>query len=149
MQEADQKGGKEEVHTMSSSLDLNIDVPQADLRGLTALLFDDGKRRVFLLFERLTRRSRPDLPDVPEENDIQRALGAIGVKYSHRNDDVLLPSRIEEERSRNALKVQLTFGMARSERSICIRSINDAKPPQENPRTLEHKPTLNGPSRRK
>ncbi|KAI9571817.1 P-loop containing nucleoside triphosphate hydrolase protein [Boletus coccyginus] len=69
-QEADQKGGKEE----------------ADLRGLTALLFDD------------------DAPDVPEENDIQEALGAIGVQYSHRNDDVLLPSRIEEERSRNALK---------------------------------------------
>ncbi|KAG2072015.1 hypothetical protein BDR04DRAFT_1097272 [Suillus decipiens] len=29
---------------------------------------------------------------------------AIGVKYSHRNDDVLLPSRIEEERSRTALE---------------------------------------------
>lgn len=36
-------------------------------------------------------------------------LGAIGVKYSHRNDDVLLPSRIEEERSRNVLKVQITW----------------------------------------
>ncbi|KAH0833982.1 RAD26-like SNF2 family DNA-dependent ATPase [Lanmaoa asiatica] len=70
VQEADQKGGKEE----------------ADLRGLTALLFDD------------------DPPEVPEENDIQKTLSAIGVKYSHRNDDVLLPSRIEEERSRNALK---------------------------------------------
>jgi len=31
------------------------------------------------------------------------------VKYSHRNDDVLLPSRIEEERSRDALKVQITW----------------------------------------
>ncbi|KIK94177.1 hypothetical protein PAXRUDRAFT_784462 [Paxillus rubicundulus Ve08.2h10] len=69
MQEADQKGGNEE----------------ADLRGLTALLFDD------------------DPPEV-DENDIQKTLGAIGVKYSHLNDDVLLPSRIEEERSRNALK---------------------------------------------
>jgi len=69
VQEADQKGGKEE----------------GDLRGLTALLFDD------------------DPPEVPKD-DIQKALGAIGVKYSHRNDDVLLPSRIEEERSRNALK---------------------------------------------
>ncbi|KIJ61227.1 hypothetical protein HYDPIDRAFT_97032 [Hydnomerulius pinastri MD-312] len=68
--EADQKGGKDE----------------ADLRGLTALLFDD------------------DPPEVAEENDIQKTLSAIGVKYSHRNDDVLLPSRIEEERSRNALK---------------------------------------------
>jgi hypothetical protein len=50
-----------------------------------------------------------DPPEVPEGNDIQKALGAIGVKYSHRNDDVLLPSRIEEERSRNALKVQITW----------------------------------------
>ncbi|KAG9311072.1 P-loop containing nucleoside triphosphate hydrolase protein [Chiua virens] len=70
VQEADQKGGKEE----------------ADLRGLTALLFDD------------------DPPEVPEENDIQRTLGAIGVKYSHRNDEVLRTSTIEEERSSNALK---------------------------------------------
>ena len=49
-----------------------------------------------------------DPPEVPED-DIQKALGAIGVKYSHRNDDVLLPSRIEEERSRNALKVHITW----------------------------------------
>ncbi|KAF9228076.1 hypothetical protein BS17DRAFT_318817 [Gyrodon lividus] len=70
VQEADQKSGKEE----------------ADLRGLTALLFDD------------------DPPEIADENDIQKTLDAIGVKYSHRNNDVLLPSRIEEERSRNVLK---------------------------------------------
>jgi len=70
LQEADQKGSKED----------------ADLRGLTALLFDD------------------DAPEVVEEDDVQKMFGAIGVKYSHRNDDVLVPSRIEEERSRSALK---------------------------------------------
>ncbi|KAG8215230.1 RAD26-like SNF2 family DNA-dependent ATPase [Butyriboletus roseoflavus] len=70
VQEVDPKGGKEE----------------ADLRGLTALLFDD------------------DPPEVLDENDMHKTLGALGVKYSHRNDDVLLPSRIEEERSRKALK---------------------------------------------
>ncbi|KAF9238323.1 P-loop containing nucleoside triphosphate hydrolase protein [Melanogaster broomeanus] len=75
VQEADQRGGKEEL---TSSV--------GDLRGLTALLFDD------------------DPPELVEENDIHKTLSAIGVKYSHRNDDVLLPSRIEEERSRNALK---------------------------------------------
>ncbi|KAH7924359.1 hypothetical protein BV22DRAFT_517474 [Leucogyrophana mollusca] len=68
--EADAKGSKED----------------AELRGLSALLFDD------------------DPPEIAEENDIHKTLNAIGVKYSHRNDDVLLPSRIEEERSRNALK---------------------------------------------
>lgn len=50
-----------------------------------------------------------DPPEVLEESDIQKTLGALGVKYSHRNDDVLLPSRIEEERSRNALKVQIVW----------------------------------------
>ncbi|KAL4077447.1 P-loop containing nucleoside triphosphate hydrolase protein [Scleroderma citrinum] len=68
--EADLKGGKEE----------------ADLRGLSVLLFDD------------------EPPDVIEDNDIQKTLSAIGVKYSHRNDDILQPSRIEEERSRDALR---------------------------------------------
>lgn len=58
-----------------------------------------------LLLRTLTRRLFLDPPEVPEENDIQLTLDAIGVKYSHRNDDVLLPSRIEEERSRNALRV--------------------------------------------
>ncbi|KIN93058.1 hypothetical protein M404DRAFT_171863, partial [Pisolithus tinctorius Marx 270] len=68
--EADVKGGKEE----------------ADLRGLSALLFDD------------------EPPDLAEENDVQKTLGEIGVRYSHRNDDILQPSRIEEERSRDALR---------------------------------------------
>ena len=46
-------------------------------------------------------------PEVAGDNDIHKTLSAIGVKYSHRNDDVLLPSRIEEERSRTALKVSI------------------------------------------
>ncbi|KAH7909981.1 RAD26-like SNF2 family DNA-dependent ATPase [Hygrophoropsis aurantiaca] len=70
--EADAKGSKED----------------AELRGLSALLFDD------------------DPPDIVEEDDIHKTLNAIGVKYSHRNDDVLLPSRVEEERARNAIKAK-------------------------------------------
>ncbi|KAG6374054.1 P-loop containing nucleoside triphosphate hydrolase protein [Boletus reticuloceps] len=78
----------------------------SDLRGLTALLFDDGKCQwiVYQFIGKIDEVFASDPPDVPEENGIQKALGAIGVKYSHRNDDVLLPSRVEEERSRNALK---------------------------------------------
>ena len=57
----------------------------------------------------------PDPPAVPEENGIQKTLNAVGVKYSHRNDEVLLPSRVEEERSRNALLVDtLSFTSRRN-----------------------------------
>jgi hypothetical protein len=59
------------------------------------------------LVTRLTRVLK-EPPEVAEDNDIHKTLSAIGVKYSHRNDDVLLPSRIEEERSRNALKVSIS-----------------------------------------
>jgi len=50
-------------------------------------------------------------PDVAEDNDIQKTFSAIGVKYSHRNDDILQPSRIEEERSRDALRVGKMAGV--------------------------------------
>ena len=34
---------------------------------------------------------------------IQKTLNAIGVKYSHHNDEILVPSRIEEERTKTLL----------------------------------------------
>jgi len=37
----------------------------------------------------------------PREGD--SILDTIGVKYSHHNDEVLLPSRIEEERTKKTL----------------------------------------------
>ena len=40
------------------------------------------------------------------DNDaIQKTLNAIGVTYSHINDELLLPSRIEEERTKTTLRV--------------------------------------------
>jgi Helicase-associated putative binding domain, C-terminal len=54
----------------------------------------------------LTRDWRdPDPLPRQDEDAIHETLNAIGVKYRHRNDEVLLPSRIEEERARNAVRV--------------------------------------------
>ncbi|KAI0668887.1 P-loop containing nucleoside triphosphate hydrolase protein [Trametes maxima] len=52
-----------------------------DLRGLGALLFDDAP---------------PDLK--PKPNDIEKTLSAIGVHYTHRNDDLIAESAIEGQR---------------------------------------------------
>jgi len=43
---------------------------------------------------------------VPREQDvIQKTLNAIGVTYSHMNDDILVPSKIEAERTKQSLLV--------------------------------------------
>jgi len=60
----------------------------ANLKGLGALLFDDAV---------------PDVQDT--DNDvILKTLNATGVKYSHINDQLLQPSRIEEERTKDTLR---------------------------------------------
>lgn len=40
-----------------------------------------------------------------EDGDIHRVLKGHGVKYSHRNDQILVANPIEEERSKAAVKV--------------------------------------------
>ena len=40
---------------------------------------------------------------------IQKTLNAIGVTYSHMNDDVLVSSRIEAERTKQSLIVRDVF----------------------------------------
>jgi len=40
---------------------------------------------------------------------IQKTLNAIGVTYSHMNDDILVPSRIEAERTKQSLIVRGVF----------------------------------------
>lgn len=51
----------------------------------------------------LTRPSALRPSNLSEGNSIQTMLNTIGVKYSHHNDEVLLPSRIEEERTKKTL----------------------------------------------
>ncbi|OAX33766.1 hypothetical protein K503DRAFT_699906 [Rhizopogon vinicolor AM-OR11-026] len=114
--EADSKSGKEE----------------ADLRGLSALLFDD------------------EPPEVADDNDIHKTLSAIGVKYSHRNDDVLLPSRIEEERSRTALKeAKRKRAAANKQKSGRQGSPKKSKTPEPQwpPRRKHHKAPLSPQSK--
>jgi len=61
---------------------------EENLKGLGALLFDDA-----------TPSTRPK----SEQDVIQKTLNAIGVTYSHMNDDILVPSRIEAERTKQTL----------------------------------------------
>lgn len=51
----------------------------------------------------VARLPAPQLSNPNEEDSIQTILNTIGVKYSHLNDEILLPSRIEEERTRKSL----------------------------------------------
>ncbi|XP_006455871.1 hypothetical protein AGABI2DRAFT_76351 [Agaricus bisporus var. bisporus H97] len=68
--------------------DAGISKEDSTLKGLGALLFDD---------------EAPKLSTLNEEDSIQAILNTIGVKYSHLNDEILLPSRIEEERTKKSL----------------------------------------------
>ncbi|KDQ54547.1 hypothetical protein JAAARDRAFT_397967 [Jaapia argillacea MUCL 33604] len=61
-----------------------------DLRGLGALLFDEEVPAVVI--------------EPKTDDEIQKTLNSYGVKYSHRNDDILAPNRIEEERARADLQ---------------------------------------------
>ncbi|RDX43671.1 hypothetical protein OH76DRAFT_1544375 [Lentinus brumalis] len=58
-----------------------------ELRGLGALLFDD------------------DTPKVKEEqNEVEKTLSALGVQYSHRNDDLIAENTIEVQRMKKLLE---------------------------------------------
>ncbi|KAI0742679.1 P-loop containing nucleoside triphosphate hydrolase protein [Daedaleopsis nitida] len=58
-----------------------------DLRGLGALMFDDAN------------------PEVKEEpNDVEKTLSALGVQYTHRNDDLIAESTIEGQRVQKLLE---------------------------------------------
>ena len=48
----------------------------------------------------------PSIRPKTEQDMIQRTLNAIGVTYSHMNDDILVPSRIEAERTKQTLIVR-------------------------------------------
>jgi Helicase-associated putative binding domain, C-terminal len=46
------------------------------------------------------------VPEVKEDS-VTKILESRGIKYSHRNDDILVPNAIEEQQMRKARKVQL------------------------------------------
>ena len=49
-----------------------------------------------------------DAPEVKNEpNDIEKTLSALGVQYTHRNDDLIAESTIEAQRVQRLLEVRM------------------------------------------
>ncbi|EDR09438.1 RAD26-like SNF2 family DNA-dependent ATPase [Laccaria bicolor S238N-H82] len=131
--EADAKVGKEDVYICSHptrTLLINFE-QQGNLRGLGALLFDDGRNGPYIVVVHHLLCITAPPPAEPREQDvIQKTLNAIGVTYSHLNDEILVPSRIEEERTKQTLK-------RRKKKS---KPEESASKPQWPPRRKHHKP---------
>ncbi|TFK17535.1 hypothetical protein FA15DRAFT_604879 [Coprinopsis marcescibilis] len=84
------KGAKGKRASNKELLEAEAKVGKEDstVKGLARLLFED------------------DLPEVKEteEDKITKSLNAIGVKYSHMNDKILRPSKVEEERTKQTIR---------------------------------------------
>ncbi|KIM41907.1 hypothetical protein M413DRAFT_445116 [Hebeloma cylindrosporum] len=98
--------------------DTKVGKDDGNMKGLGALLFDDD----------------PPLTTPREQDVIQKTLNAIGVRYSHMNDEILVPSKIEEERTKQTLlKVR--------KRKSKMSEKKEASPkPQWPPKRRHHKP---------
>ncbi|RPD77013.1 hypothetical protein L226DRAFT_459287 [Lentinus tigrinus ALCF2SS1-7] len=92
-----------------------------ELRGLGALLFDD------------------DTPEVKHQpNDIEKTLSALGVKYTHRNDDLIAESTIEAQRMQKLLEEKKKAIKKAKQRR---QSGKEKSPvPEWPPRRKHHKP---------
>jgi hypothetical protein len=44
------------------------------------------------------------------EKSVTKILESRGIRYSHRNDEILVPNTIEEQQMRNARKVREVVG---------------------------------------
>ncbi|EIW76686.1 hypothetical protein CONPUDRAFT_63659 [Coniophora puteana RWD-64-598 SS2] len=119
------RSSSQKVDKWVHDADSKANKEDTDLKGLSALLFDD------------------EIPEIQSQGDVQDTLAAIGVKYSHHNDEVLIPSRIEEERSRNALKKNARAKSIRRPNASSSTTRRDKTPePVWPPRRRHHKPTL-------
>lgn len=56
-----------------------------------------------LLKSNVGRMLAPPPTESREQDVIQKTLNSVGVMYSHHNDEILVPSRIEEERTKKML----------------------------------------------
>lgn len=69
----------------------------------------------------------PPTMETREQDIIQKTLNAIGVTYSHHNDEILVPSRIEEERTKKVLvrlDTPYRFPSDRYSRELAARRLN-------------------------
>ncbi|KAF9006951.1 P-loop containing nucleoside triphosphate hydrolase protein [Cyathus striatus] len=94
---ANMHGGRPGKHISEGDRDIveanvKIGKDEANLKGLGNLLFDDGAC------------SSPPFVHTKEQDAIQKTLNDIGVTYSHLNNEILVPSRIEEERTKKTKK---------------------------------------------
>jgi DNA excision repair protein ERCC-6-like 2 len=81
---------------------------------------------------------------------IQKTLNAIGVTYSHMNDDILVPSKIEAERTKQTLIVRgvlsllyrwkLIFFVKKTRKKAKEKEGNEAPTVQWPPKRQHHKP---------
>ncbi|KAJ7584880.1 P-loop containing nucleoside triphosphate hydrolase protein [Mycena floridula] len=83
---ANMKGGGKSG--TSAKTDVDGGEKEEDLHGIEDLLFNEGP-----------------VPQLEvEEGEIQKLLSEAGIMYSHRNDHILQPSRIEEQRAKVTLE---------------------------------------------
>ena len=73
------------------------------------------------------------VPGVPEvkEDSVSKILERRGIKYSHRNDDILVPNTIEEQQMKKARKVR---GLGIYPYTISSHSPETGKTPREEER---------------
>ena len=73
------------------------------------------------------------VPGVPEikEDSVSKILERRGIKYSHRNDDILVPNTIEEQQMKKARKVR---GLESLPSTISSHSPETGKTPTEKER---------------
>ncbi|KAH9044878.1 P-loop containing nucleoside triphosphate hydrolase protein [Lactarius hengduanensis] len=86
-------------------------VEDAELRGLGALLLDDS------------------VPEVNEDG-VSKILERRGIKYSHRNDDILVPNTIEEQQMKKARKERRQHKRKAKERATLVEAEFDQWPPK-------------------
>ncbi|KAG6830528.1 hypothetical protein H0H92_000200 [Tricholoma furcatifolium] len=94
-----------------------------NMKGLGALLFSDA----------------PPVSENREQDGIQKILNSIGVKYSHHNDQIIAPSRIEEERTKKILLNQKTARRRKQKEKLDSPEKNSPKRPWP-PIRKHHKP---------
>jgi hypothetical protein len=73
------------------------------------------------------------VPGVPEvkEDSVSKILERRGIKYSHRNDDILVPNTIEEQQMKKARKVR---GLGVRPHTISSHMFETGKTPAEKER---------------
>ncbi len=73
-----------------------------------------------------------------ERNDIEKTLNAIGIQYTHRNDDLIAESAIEGQRMRKLIQDKKKADKKAKQRR---QSGKDKSPePEWPPRRRHHKP---------